>query len=282
MKNLIKILKSGLEKFGLYYSEYPATVVAHAKDNPERIMIKCPEVWGNIIKKDIWAVPRGILAGADWGVMGTPQLGDRVWVTFRHGNPLYPLYTWGYHTNREKPEEMVNSRIYGFKTPNGTSVIFDDDNDITTLQHRYINAEDPTNPIVEDGAKIVIDENNINLTFKDNIININGDGISISSTTNMNINLEGEANLTSKKDINVKSEGTIKFNDGTKDSMVDINKLVGRLNILESLYNTHTHIALAPFTTTMPPSSGTIGQPVPMLLPTVTTKLDIENSKIKQ
>jgi len=281
MKELLKILMSGLEKLGLYYSEYPATVIAHAKDNPERILIKCPEVWGNHIKNDIWAIPRGILGGSNWGMMATPELGDRVWVTFRHGNPRYPLYSWGYHTNREKPEEQINSRIYGFKTPNGTSIIFDDDNDILTIQHRYMDVEDPTNPQVKEGAKITIDEENVNLTFKENKFDINEEGISINSEATLNINLEGEANVTTKKDINVKSDGKIIFNNGTKDSMVDINKLVGRMNALENLYNIHTHLVLAPAIPTMIPSQGTLGQPVPMTLPT-TTKQQIENPQIKQ
>lgn len=116
----------GLESFGKYYSAYRGHVMDN--EDPEglgRIKVVVPSVTSRTTHPE-WAYPRDSFSGNDYGIQILPMKGDVVMVEFEHGNPNFPIWTHAHFTENQKPEEFINARIYGFKTPSGQLIIVDD------------------------------------------------------------------------------------------------------------------------------------------------------------
>jgi len=263
---MLDILRKGLEQFGIYYSKYPAYVVSHSDINPEYMVLQCNEVWGSTIHYDLWAKPSGYLAGYDWGQFGVPQVGDMVWLEFKYGNSASPLWSPGFHLDKEKPAEFKNSRTFGFKTPHGTFYQFDDDEDRFTFQHVWINKDDPQQVIREKGATIIIDKENVTITHLGHEIKLTPDDLII--------NTNKPINISSEKEVTIKSEEKIIL-DSDEHGLVLVDKLVDKLNALEEKNNTHTHPYMN--VTTASNTSPTASQIIPP-----TSIADLENEKVKQ
>lgn len=159
----IKNLKNrGLEMFGRYYSSYPAFV--YDRNDPEnrcRVRLVIP-----MITRDrpmaTWALPKKF-SGSGYGVQMIPKKGDIVWVSFRHGDRRYPLWEHGYEgTEDEKEDELKSPDNYWFKTPQGITGQFDDEN-------REVRVYVP-----------VTDNNTLKLIFNDTGISLVRDGKKIS------------------------------------------------------------------------------------------------------
>lgn len=95
------IREKGLEGLGRYYSIYRGTVVSN--QDPKflcRLQLKVPDVYGNNVLEE-WALPRGMPAGKDIGLIAIPQAGDTVWVTFENGSPVHPIWEAGYFAENQ-------------------------------------------------------------------------------------------------------------------------------------------------------------------------------------
>jgi len=118
------IITYGLERFGLFYSTYYGYVV-DTKDphQVDRISVIIPEVLG---KKSpaVAALPRNQYSGPGYGSHLLPKKGDQVIITFRHGNPSYPLWSFSNFQVDQIPEEFKEENVIGFVTPKGSKVIF--------------------------------------------------------------------------------------------------------------------------------------------------------------
>lgn len=144
------ISRYGLEKMGLYYSQYRG-FVADVED-PEhygRIKISVPEIYGDKVP-NIWAWPVTNFAGKGYGMQCLPRKNDVVWIRFEKGNPRKPLWSYGYFGKGDKPESLKNYNNYWFKTPHGHVIEFNDTEDVI----RITRAE---------GQKIEIDKDHIGL-----------------------------------------------------------------------------------------------------------------------
>lgn len=131
-----RVLTYGLEYLGRFYASYPGYVLdVRDPENRNRIRVGVPSVDGQFVDPT-WAEPLGQWGGKGYGVNLMPIQGDLVWVSYRHGDPKYPLWTYGSFGKGYKPEEFSSSRVYGLKTPKGHIVIINDDEDSLQIIHK--------------------------------------------------------------------------------------------------------------------------------------------------
>lgn len=156
------IRERGLEMLGRYYSEYPAFV--YDREDPEhrgRLRLVIPMITRNR-PMETWVLPKKF-SGNGYGVQVLPKKGDVVWVTFRHGDKRHPLWEHGYEGKKDaKDEELQSYDNYWFKTPQGITGQFDDEN-------REVRVYVP-----------VTDNNTLKLIFNDTGISLVRDGKKIS------------------------------------------------------------------------------------------------------
>lgn len=128
--DLSKIKQDGLEASGRYYSRYRGYV--EKRNDPDkrgRLIVRVPQIYGNDIH-EYWAVPAGLMVGTNNGIAYIPQKGDRVWVTFDHGDARYPMWEhgdWlegeeiaGLYKDNGEPDNIV------VRHPRGCSIVLDD------------------------------------------------------------------------------------------------------------------------------------------------------------
>lgn len=115
----------GLEAFGRFYSSYRGIVVDDKDpDNLGRLKVVVPEI---SLDRPDWAFPKGIHGGIDNGFKYlTPKIGSIVWVEFKNGDLLYPI--WSYHgwAKGEIPEELKDNDTLGIVTPGNHKIILKD------------------------------------------------------------------------------------------------------------------------------------------------------------
>ena len=105
-----RVIKYGLEIVGRYYSNYRGFVINNEDQlNCNRLQLRVPD-----------------LGGKDYGCQILPRKGDMVWVSFENGDMDYPVWQFASYAKNEKPKEFVNPNYYGFKTPQGTKIIIND------------------------------------------------------------------------------------------------------------------------------------------------------------
>lgn len=127
------ILYYGLESIGKYYSSYRGYVVDNEDpDGLGKLQIKIPSITNNKIHPS-WAYPKTQWGGNDYGMQLLPAKGELVWVEFEHGDNRFPIWNFAHRTEGEKPEEFVSSKIYGFKSPKGQTIIIDDRDDVEKI-----------------------------------------------------------------------------------------------------------------------------------------------------
>ena len=142
MKGLDKIVsilgtitKKGLESFHIYYSAYRGIVVDN-KDpqNLGRIMVKCPEVWGNSTFSK-WVFPQAVYSGDDYGLFILPEKNSLVTITFDWGNPNRPRWSHGFwsNSNSQNMNKYAQPNKYWFITPKGTRVLIDESDNNNTI-----------------------------------------------------------------------------------------------------------------------------------------------------
>lgn len=115
----------GLEKIGLYYSQYRG-FVADNRDpkNLHRLRINVPDIHGDAVP-NLWAWPASNYSGKGYGMQCIPQINDVIWVSFEHGNPRKPLWSYSYFAKDHVPEDLIGNHKYWFRTPTGLTILFD-------------------------------------------------------------------------------------------------------------------------------------------------------------
>lgn len=120
------IMIHGLEFIGRYYGTYRAFVYANTDpDNMNRLQLIIPHLNATAPSTN-WAWPMGMWGGKDYGVQMLPKVGDMVWVSFENGDPNFPLWKHAGYGKEELPSEFSTPQHYGFKTPNGSILVIND------------------------------------------------------------------------------------------------------------------------------------------------------------
>jgi len=175
MREILDLFKNmilyGLEKFGLFYSDYRGYVYDNNDPNGfGRLKVNVPEVFGDNIL-DYWAWPANNFSGNGYGTQCIPQRNDMVWVRFEKGNPRKPIWNFGHFGKNEKPDNLKNVKNYWFKTPGGNLVQFNDDSKSITItstnNHSIDLSEDSITIASKQGHTIILDDNGISITASD-------------------------------------------------------------------------------------------------------------------
>lgn len=119
---------AGLESLGRYYSVYRAFVSDNEDPlNASRLRLVIPQIAGDI-PYEIWAMPRNVFSGKEYGLQVLPQKGDLVWVEFEMGDPQVPIWSHGHFAKEEKPTagKYTDKNSYWFQTPQGHSIMIND------------------------------------------------------------------------------------------------------------------------------------------------------------
>lgn len=109
-----------------YYGTYLGQVKGFPEGNLNQVSVIIPEVDPKGVKEFI-AMPKGMVAGKDYGFNYVPKKGDYVYISFRHGMLKYPLWEPGYWAINERPKEF-NPDIIGYKFRDGATLIYDEAN----------------------------------------------------------------------------------------------------------------------------------------------------------
>jgi hypothetical protein len=62
-----------------------------------------------------------------------PQKNDLIWVSFERGNPKKPIWAFGHFGTGEKPTDLQNEKKFWFRTPQGLTILIDDNNKTISL-----------------------------------------------------------------------------------------------------------------------------------------------------
>jgi len=134
----------GLEKIGLYYSQYRGFVMDN--DDPKgygRLRINVPDIHGDQVPAQ-WAWPVSTYSGKGYGAQVLPQINDVVWVRFEKGSTRKPLWAHGYFGAGGVPEELKGPTKYWFRTPSGITILVDDNTKEISLYEK----DKPLEPMV--------------------------------------------------------------------------------------------------------------------------------------
>lgn len=157
-----RLMRNGLEAFGLYYGQYQAFVVENEDaDNQGKLIIRVPGLGDtpNTRRLAYPKVPAGGAKGAKFGFHYLPPVGSVVWVTFEAGRLDMPIWEGSWHLKDGLPDVWRdNVQAGGLVSPGGHEVFFfDDKDDQKTLRVKHSN-----------GALIEIDnDGNIRISNKD-------------------------------------------------------------------------------------------------------------------
>lgn len=195
------LMNWGLENFcRRYYAAYPGIVIQN--DDPTKrgfIRATCPAIKlidADDVPDDFWIPPNwpgmgnsdnGQMTGMFW----PPEVGSQVWITFRMGDPRYPVYTGGSVTADKKSDTFDSDKAYkrGFRTKAGHFIRFDDDPDnLSVMIVRGDGSGEPTPVFIsldKDGSVQVSNKNGsqVFMDAKNNETTVlNADGSNVTST----------------------------------------------------------------------------------------------------
>ena len=143
---LVEMIRTGgLECLGRFYSIYPAVVVdidgTGENQKQGRIKVRVPQLTDNQTI-DEWAYPV-LPLGSGGAFLSMPRKGDSVWVTFKFGDPRYPLWLGSMLRAKGGQTELPNSAaddyplVHVWETQQGQAIIMNDKTgriDITVRQ----------------------------------------------------------------------------------------------------------------------------------------------------
>ncbi len=167
-------------------------------DGENRIKVKCPILHNE--DEGIWARVSTLDAGDNRGSFFRPEIRDEVIVGFLNDDPRDPIVL-GMLNSSAKPAPLTESddnNEKGFVTRSGMKVLFDDDKISTTIK-------------TPNGNKIVISDDEGSILIEDensNKIEMDSDGISMESASDINIKASGDVNI---EGTNVNAKASVKF-----------------------------------------------------------------------
>ena len=199
----------------LYYSTYHAIVIDNNDpDQQARIKVKVPQITGDEEINE-WILPNSTYAGKNVGFVAVPDVDDGVWVSFKNGNPRFPVYTGGWWANPQNEESGVPQEARGedypyirlWKTTSGHFIRMNDKQKVFDI-------------FDANGNKLVMDSKTVELA--------NQDGANI-KLEDFLVKLNGEKEPAVLGDTNA-SVLTDTLNE-LKDTIAELNNLIILMNV---------------------------------------------------
>ena len=248
MIDLIK--QDGLENVAnRFYGKYPAHVIDN--EDPQsrsRVRLLIPTIGHTEVGdvgKDYWARPDhpGMSVGKTGQMHGwflPPEVGDEVWVTFRNGDPRFPVYSGGTMRKEWEGTDLTaagGSKTKGFRTKSGHYLRFSDDGeDLHIMLAKGDGDGGPSGSFItidKDGGVLLMSDNGshvwLNKEGKVTIINANTEGTEMLSWLTLDddkvllgnksgsfFSMDGgNVTIDAKADLNFIAGGKVWLNSGT-------------------------------------------------------------------
>lgn len=255
----------GLEYFGKYYGLYEGIVAGNA--DPEkrgRIQVRIPEIDPEQFAPD-WFMPAFMQAGDGYGWFWPPEVGDRVLVCFRTGNPSYPGFYFGAWLAQGKVppllgypsgDEVPPSRR-GFVTKTGHALVLNEEADKEEIDLVWTKGSATSSiRLLPDGSISIVNKQQARITLdaagKQIVVEDadNGNTITLDSS-GVKIQTKGKVAVSGATEFSVDAP-SIKLGSGATNSAVLGEALV-------SLFNGHTHpTGVGPSGTPLVPANASI------------------------
>jgi len=168
-------------------------------DGEERVRVRLPVIDSE--NDGVWARLATTEAGQERGWVFRPEIDDEVVVGFLNDDPRDPIILGSLYSSAKAapiaPEEENNQK--GVTTRSGMKLTFDDDKVSVTIE-------------TPNGNSLVISEDEGAINIEDengNKMNLNSDGITLESASDINIKSNGDINLEGVN-INIKSQAQFK------------------------------------------------------------------------
>lgn len=147
--------------------KYRGEVVDNNPDDRGRIQVKVPAVAGEETLSP--AMPCVPYAGPGVGFLAIPPVGAKVWIEFEGGDPDHPIWTGCFWSGKgqDKAPDTASADVKVLKTTVGTITLSD------ASGSSGITVE------TQDGMKIVMDSNGIEITTGQGKIKLSGKQVSI-------------------------------------------------------------------------------------------------------
>ena len=149
---------------GRFYGKYRGLV--DDADDPEhmgRVRARVPSVYGDVVSP--WALPAAPFAGESYGFLFVPKEDAGVWIEFEGGDPSLPIWSGCWWASNELPSPGGPTQRV-LTTPNGLSVVMDDDARELKLVH-------------PGGAEVALTDDGITLSFGSASIALTSSGVSV-------------------------------------------------------------------------------------------------------
>lgn len=139
LRFLDQLTLHGLERFGLFYSEYRAEVVDNVDPLGQgKLKIRCPAVGDTSNTPPRTAYPNVPFAGKGFGLRNLPPVGSFTYVTFENGRLDVPLWRGGWWRKGEITDpELLPSDVYWWVTPSGHQVFLRDTPGLETVRIKH-------------------------------------------------------------------------------------------------------------------------------------------------
>jgi phage baseplate assembly protein gpV len=180
---ITEIKTLGLESQLLFYSNYPAIV----RDNNDpkklgRVKVQVPLITNKEVINS-WIPCKTPNAVDNAGFFAPPSLNSDVLVSFRNGNPRYPIYEAGYFGEKTKPPSEATGDDYPnvqiWKSPSGHYILYND-------AQKELEIKDAS------GNRLFMKNGQILVKDKDgNYVNLAGTKIEVVNQAGSSIKLDG-------------------------------------------------------------------------------------------
>ena len=151
---------------GSHYGKYRGIVTdTNDPNNLGRVKVRVPELLGRV--ETGWALPSSSYGGNDQGFFAVPAQQTGVWVEFEAGDLSRPLYGGSWWASNQPPNSATPDQKV-LKTSSGHTITLDD-----TQGSESIEITD------KNGAKIVLDQNGLELTKGNNSVKLTGQAVTV-------------------------------------------------------------------------------------------------------
>ncbi len=163
-------------------------VVTQLADDPageNRVRVKIPVA--GMDEQGIWARVATLDAGPDRGTFFRPEVDDEVALGFLHGDPAQPILLGMLHSSANAPpiEPSEDNFEKAYVSREGLKFHFNDEDKVITLE-------------TPGGNKATLSDADEGISLEDqhgNMVILNADGITLTSSADLNLDAQGDINL---------------------------------------------------------------------------------------
>lgn len=120
-----------------------------------------------------WAEPAVPFAGAGYGMVSLPVVGDGVWIECAAGDRERPIWTGAWWSKAEDLPDGAAPKVRVWRSPNGHRIVIDDDAD----ELRIVHASGAEIVLSDDGIRL--SKGNASIELSETKVTVNGGALEV-------------------------------------------------------------------------------------------------------